>query len=135
MDTEAFSRDTAPRQRRSRLQRFKSDIRELKQRGYTDLQIRDWLAKNDVIVSRENVRKFIKRYISVSSNIRDDSILEAPIIQNIGGSASPQQGRTTTNGDSGTPESQAEKLRRLTRKQRDQADQAQFKHDKTGKNR
>ncbi|MGJ7915539.1 hypothetical protein ACI48D_08720 [Massilia sp. LXY-6] len=133
MDTEAFARDTAPRQRRSRLQRFKNDIRELKQRGYTDLQIRDWLAKNDVIVSRENVRKFIKRHLSVSSNSQE-GLIPAGLVQNLGVHASTHRGCTTTNSDSGKTESQAEKLRRLAKEQRDQADQTQFKHDKTGNN-
>lgn len=133
MDTAAFTRDTTPRQRKSRLQRFKNEIRELKQRGYTDAQIRDWLAKNDVVVSRENVRKFIKRHLSVSSNLPAGSIPTNPI-QNLDACASAQEGCTTTSDDNGKAESQAEKLRRHAKEQRDQADQNQFKHDKTGNN-
>lgn len=60
MDIEEFERQVKPRAKRSRLEPFQSEILALKSKGYTNWQIRDWLAANGVEVSQESVRKFIK---------------------------------------------------------------------------
>jgi hypothetical protein len=60
MDIEEFERQVKPRAKRSRLEPFQSQILALKGKGYTNWQIRDWLAANGVTVTQESVRKFIK---------------------------------------------------------------------------
>lgn len=131
MDAEEFVRNIPPRQRVSRLQKFKNDIRELKRKGYTDLQIRDWLAGNSVKVSRENVRKFIKRHLA---DLKEASRYLAPTnpIESNDVHELAQQQRVVASTHNGKAESQADKLRRLTKEQRDDAEKTQFKHDKTG---
>ncbi|MDO9207019.1 MAG: hypothetical protein Q7T91_02095 [Sulfuricurvum sp.] len=60
MDIDEFERTTQPKAKRSKLEPFHAQIFELKRKGYANWQIRDWLAANNVKVSQEAVRKFIK---------------------------------------------------------------------------
>lgn len=60
MNIEEFEKQVQPRAKRSKLEPFKVQIFELKQKGYTNLQVSDWLASNGMHVSSEAVRKFIK---------------------------------------------------------------------------
>lgn len=134
MDVEDFTREVKPHHRRSRLEKFKAEISALKSKGYSDMQVRDWLAQNGITVSRENVRKFIKRHLK---NLDNAPALEQPSET----PATPEaiQGaqlatETSAPADSGAVESQAARLQRLAREQRNEAAQTQFKHDKTGNN-
>lgn len=60
MDIEEFEKQVPPKAKRSRLEPFAAQIFALKAKGYTNEQVRDWLASNSEKVSVEGVRKFIK---------------------------------------------------------------------------
>lgn len=60
MDIEEFEKKVQPRAKRSRLEPFLAQIFELKAKGYANWQVCEWLAANDLKVSQEAVRKFIK---------------------------------------------------------------------------
>jgi len=60
MDIEEFEKKVQPRAKRSRLEPFQAQIFELKAKGYANWQVCEWLAANDLKVSQEAVRKFIK---------------------------------------------------------------------------
>lgn len=60
MDVEEFVKQVQPRAKRSRLDPFKTQIFELKAKGYTNLQACEWLAANGVKVSAEGLRRFVK---------------------------------------------------------------------------
>jgi hypothetical protein len=132
MDVEEFAREVKPRRKRSKLLQFKDQIKTLKSQDYTDLQIRDWLAKNDLNVSRESVRKFIKNHLpelgqapGVKGHVAPASTPGAEVAQTA----------TVDDGQIKAGESQAEKMRRRTREQKDEAEKTRFKHEKTGNNR
>lgn len=61
MDIEEFEKRVQPSAKRSRLEPFRSQIFELKAKGYADWQVRDWLAENGLEVSRQAVQQFIKK--------------------------------------------------------------------------
>ena len=62
MDIEEFSRSVTPRARRSRLDPFKKEILLLKERGFADWQVRDWLASNGLRVTRQAVQQFVHKH-------------------------------------------------------------------------
>lgn len=113
MDIKEFLSNVQPGKKVSRLKQYEQEIGELKSKGYTDDQIRQWLAKNDVVVSREAVRRFAKK-ISQSP---------APAISE----NKPVEVTEKPN------ESNAEKMQRRLAEQKAQASSAVFKHDKSGK--
>jgi hypothetical protein len=135
MDVEDFTREVQPHHRRSRLEKYKQEIRDLKKQGYSDMQVRDWLAQNGIAVSRENVRKFIKRHLTKEDTAQvSEQPSAAPPAPGIDQGA---QLATAPGAAASAPdlnESPAERMRRLAREQRDEAAQTQFKHDKTGNN-
>lgn len=59
MDINEFIKQVKPRAKRSQLDPFKSQIFELRELGYANGQIRDWLATNGIEVTQESVRKFL----------------------------------------------------------------------------
>jgi hypothetical protein len=59
MDINEFIKQVKPRAKRSQLDPFKSQIFELRELGYANGQIRDWLATNGIEVTQESVRKFV----------------------------------------------------------------------------
>jgi hypothetical protein len=125
MDIDEFVNRTPPGRKRSRLFPFREQIVALKSQGYTDLQIRDWLALNQIDVSREMVRKFLAKQTKqntgetekqanesvANSNLRKDDEVPKP--------AKP-------------PLNQAEKMRAMLEEQKRDAESKHFKHDKTG---
>lgn len=127
MDLNEFVQHVQPRKKLSRLISFKDPILTLKAQGYSDLQIRDWLAGNGIEVSRETVRKFIKN----SAPAHPQQTTPATT-----GAESGQQ--DTQSGHRGAPVvghsglSQADKMRRKLDDQKRDADSNRFKHDKTG---
>ena len=136
MNVDDYAREVKPHHKRSKLLAFKEQIRALKQKGFSDMQVRDWLAQNGVQVSRENVRKFIKRHlVDVDENKTEDEqqspgkIGQAEKRTDLG-SADKADAKQIAN----TKESPAERLRRLAQEQRDEADSKRFSHDKTGNN-
>lgn len=133
MDVDEYAREVKPHYKRSKLFAFKDQIRELKHKGFSDMQVRDWLAQNGVQVSRENVRKFIKRHLVDLDESTAEDKQRSPVtdqaIQNVGNENSPE-----TQQPQSTKESPAERLRRLAQEQRDEADKKRFSHDKTGNN-
>lgn len=60
MDIDEFKKNTVPRAKKSKLDPYLLEIRLLKKEGYSNLQIKDWLEANKILVSQEAVRKFIK---------------------------------------------------------------------------
>ncbi|WP_075790644.1 hypothetical protein [Massilia putida] len=136
MDVDEYAREVKPHHKRSKLLAFKDQIRALKHKGFSDMQVRDWLAQNGIQVSRENVRKFIKRHlVDLDENaVKDEQELSAPVtntemVQDVGNEKSTEAQQATN-----TKESPAERLRRLAQKQRDEAERQRFSHDKTGNN-
>lgn len=126
MDVEEFAREVSPHLRRSRLWKFKDQVWTLKRTGYSDMQIRDWLAANGVAVSRQNVQKFIKRHLGQLCVEPLNQVMAAPVHEEEG--IQRNDGSTTAS----THESRAEKMRRLAEEQRHEADKSRFKHDKIG---
>ena len=61
MDISEFEKLVKPSSKRSSLELFRSQIFELKNKGYADRQIRDWLAANGLEVTRQTVQIFIKK--------------------------------------------------------------------------
>ena len=59
MDINEFIKQVKPRAKRSQLDPFKAQIFELRELGYANGQIRDWLATNGIEVTQESVRKFV----------------------------------------------------------------------------
>lgn len=135
MDVEDFTREVKPHHKRSRLEKFKVEIHDLKTRGYSDMQIRDWLAENGISVSRENVRKFIKRHLT-GQDTAPDQVQPGDTPAAPGADQAAQQA-TEENAPAETrqgEESTAARMQRLAREQRNEATNALFKHDKTGNN-
>lgn len=126
MDINEFVQRVQPRKKRSRLIPFAGQIKALKMQGYTDLQIRDWLAANGIEVSRESVRKFIKNAAksdvgqAVETTTQPDGAHKEEVT---GDSSAPVQK---------TGLSQADKMRERLKEQKREADSTRFKHDKTG---
>jgi hypothetical protein len=128
MDIEEFAKQVQPRKKRSRLIPFKDQIMTLKSQGYTDLQIRDWLALNKVEVSREMVRKFVAK--QALEKQPEPQKTNAPAQDNVG---SNKVGSTTANDQAAKPViSQADKMRMKLEEQKRDAESKRFKHDKTG---
>lgn len=67
MDINEFIKQVKPRAKRSQLDPFKSQIFELRELGYANGQIRDWLATNGIEVTQESVRKFVVTRESASA--------------------------------------------------------------------
>lgn len=136
MDVDDYAREVKPHHKRSKLLAFKDQIRALKHKGFSDMQVRDWLAQNGVQVSRENVRKFIKRHlVDVEGNKTKD---EQKSLGKTDQSETPPDissgGSTQVAQIANTKESPAERLRRIAQEQRNEADSKRFSHDKTGNN-
>ncbi len=73
MDINEFIKQVKPRAKRSQLDPFKSQIFELRELGYANGQIRDWLATNGIEVTQESVRKFVVTRESADVNRRNKS--------------------------------------------------------------
>lgn len=128
MDIDEYVKQVQPRKKRSRLIPFASQITSLKTQGYTDLQVRDWLAANGVQVSREMVRKFVAQKATEKGlNSKQDTLPLRPIEE------SEQETEAASNAER-PPNTQAEKMRKMLEKQKDEASKKLFRHDKTGKN-
>lgn len=127
MDIDEFVKRVQPRKKRSRLIPFAGQIGQLKTQGYTDLQIRGWLAENGVEVSREAVRKFIKNAAKTGPQQPTDTI-------NFNGAE-----KETTPGEisalvTNSGLSQADKIRQKLENQKREAESKRFRHDRTGNN-
>lgn len=110
MDIKEFLSNVQPGKKVSRLKRYEQEINELKSKGYTDDQIRQWLAKNNVVVSREAVRRFAKKISqTTSTETKPAKIIDKP------------------------HESNAERIQKCLADQKAQASNTTFKHDKSGK--
>lgn len=59
MELSEFEKQVKPAAKRSQLEPFKEQIFELREKGYANGQIREFLSKNGLTVSTEAVRKFI----------------------------------------------------------------------------
>lgn len=128
MDIEEFVKGVKPRKNRSRLFPFKDQLMALKTQGYTDLQIRDWLALNKIEVSREMVRKFIARQATEKTppmtkiETNESTASTAEITSDEKEQEKPTNTRMT----------QADKIRAKLEEQKRDAESKHFKHDKTG---
>lgn len=67
MDITEFEKTTKPKAKKSKLEPFKASIFELKEKGYANWQIRDWLVSNGIKITQEGVRTFIKSRIGTES--------------------------------------------------------------------
>lgn len=135
MDVENFTREVKPHHKRSKLTQFEQQIRELKNQGYSDMQVRDWLERSGITVSRQNVQKYIARHLKSqgmepSPAIIDDTPKELATRQVSTVGLQPGTSRNIED----TKESPAARLQRLAMEQRDEAAKNHFSHDKTGNN-
>jgi hypothetical protein len=121
MDIEQFVKKHKPRMRTSKLDKYVQEIKTLKDQKFTDEQIREWLATNEIQVSREAVRQFVKK---VS---KDGPVTVESLVPNRSDSEPNEVPRTLISN-----ESQADKLRRKLAEQQSEADKTRFKHDKSG---
>lgn len=128
MDIEEFAKKVQPRKKRSKLIPFKDQIMTLKSQGYTDLQIRDWLALNEVQVSREMVRKFVAQ--QAATKMPETQEVNVPAIANTGSNTVEKTPKIDQAAKPGM--SQADKMRIRLEEQKRNAESKQFKHDKTG---
>jgi hypothetical protein len=134
MDIENFTRQAKPRKNGSQLLRFQKEIGDLKRRSYSDELIREWLAQNGISVSRENVRKFIKRHLRKLNTMAQPALANDTVVALCVDRALPV-GRTVNDiGENSLGESPAQRIQRLAREQRDDAEKSQFQHDKIGNN-
>lgn len=127
MDIEEFVKQVQPRKKRSRLIPFTDQIMRLKNEGYTDLQIRDWLEANGVKVSREMVRKFVVK--KATEPTAESNPASAVKVAADPGQAGDDESKPV---ESSAPLSQADKMRKNLEAQKRDAESKRFKHDKTG---
>lgn len=120
MDIEEFVSKVQPGKKINRLKQYESEIKQLKSNGYTDQQVREWLATIGIEISREAVRRFAKK-------IRDS---QPPLDRNTQVKAKTEH-ETPDNETENI--SQAEKLKQRLREQKSEAEGSRFKHDKNGK--
>jgi len=73
MDINDFVKQVKPRAKRSQLDPFKAQIFELRELGYANWQIRDWLATNGIEVTQESVRKFVVTRESADAQLASKS--------------------------------------------------------------
>jgi hypothetical protein len=121
MDIEEFVQKHQPGMRTSRLDKYAKEIKALKEKKYTDEQIREWLATNGLQISREAIRRYVKKLTAGSQ-----STTPVPVITE----SEPKSVEAAATAPSN--ESQAEKLRRKLAEQQGDADKTRFKHDKSG---
>ena len=124
MDINEFVERVQPRKKRSRLIPFANQIGILKTLGYTDLQVRDWLAGNGIDVSREAVRKFIKN---------SEQVLTQQVSAMAAKPDGTQKDDVTDNSRAAIVKnklSQADKIRDKLMEQKRAADNQRFKHNK-----
>lgn len=107
--------------RTSRLDKYAKEIRALKEKKYTDEQIREWLATNGLQISREAIRRYVKK-------LKAGSQSTTPALVTTASEPKPVEAAATAPSN----ESQAEKLRRKLAEQQGDADKTRFKHDKSG---
>ena len=135
MDVEDFTHEFRPHHKRSRLLKFKEQILALKRQGYSDMQIRQWLGQNGCQVSRENVRKFIKRHLpELDAGTQPNMSLATGAEEKQEQVPHMARERPSDTRGIGHKESAAERIVRQAREQRNEATQSLFKHDKTGNN-
>lgn len=89
MDIEEFEKRVKPSAKRSRLEPFRSQIFELKAKGYADWQVRDWLAENGLTVSRQAVQQFIKKGDKGQRVHAAESTEKAPRVHAVTGADTP----------------------------------------------
>ena len=63
MDIDDYKSEKKPWFKRAKLLPFADKIAKLKADGYSNPQVVEWLAQNNVIVSSEAVRVFVNKYI------------------------------------------------------------------------
>lgn len=114
MDIEEFSKTVLPGKKKSRLNKYANEIKLLKSKSYTDDQVREWLSKNGLNVSREAVRQFVKKNTESQTT------------------SNHEQTKNKDNETRNANESHAEKLRRRLAEQESDAYKTHFKHDKSG---
>jgi sugar-specific transcriptional regulator TrmB len=121
MDIEEFVQKHQPGMRASKLDKYAKEIKALKEKKYSDEQIREWLASNGLEISREAIRKYIRKFATRS---------QLPITTSITtvNESKPEEVAAIAPNN----ESQAEKLRRKLAEQQGDADKTRFKHDKSG---
>jgi phage-related baseplate assembly protein len=119
MDIEEFVTKVQPGKKINRLKKYEGQIKKLKSDGYTDQQVREWLATVGVEISREAVRRFAKRITADQPTSHSYSEVKA----NPTPSTPAKDTEILSN---------AEKLRKRLQDQKSEAEGHRFKHDKNG---
>jgi hypothetical protein len=78
MDVSEFEKQVKPSKKSSQLAPFKFQIFELKNKGYADWQVRDWLEKNGITVSRQAIQQFCKKESAALDEFKSTSRLAPP---------------------------------------------------------
>jgi hypothetical protein len=68
-DLDTFMKTYPPKAKISCMERYLSQILQLKKSGYSNPQIRDWLEMNHIVVTHQAVRKFIISRVSKCENL------------------------------------------------------------------
>jgi hypothetical protein len=115
MNIEDFEKLMPPKAKRSRLQPYLREIFQLKDKGYANWQIAEWLAHNEIKVSQETVRKFIISRETTDSRIRATPPMPEKETRSETQSASIQTSNKTTNeiGENKIPENRSHDPARL----------------------
>jgi hypothetical protein len=119
MDIEEFVNKVPPGKKINRLKKYEGQIKQLKSYGYTDQQVREWLATVGVEISREAVRRFSKKITANQATPHS-----SPEVKAAPTSSTPDKEAENL--------PQAEKLKKRLQEQKSEAEGSRFKHDKNG---
>lgn len=82
MDVDEFAKKVKPKSKKSQMEPFRAQILDLKKRGYADDQVKEWLALNGLVVSRQAVQQFVKKganAIEATENKSNQTVTESTI--------------------------------------------------------
>jgi hypothetical protein len=71
-DLETFMNTYPPKAKISCMEKYVSQILQLKKSGYSNPQIRDWLEMNQIVVTHQAVRQFIISRTTRNTHLETD---------------------------------------------------------------
>lgn len=74
MDVDEFAKKVKPKAKKSQMEPFRAQILDLKNRGYADDQVKEWLALNGLVVSRQAVQQFVKKEAKTAPEVEGDNL-------------------------------------------------------------
>lgn len=83
MDVEEFAKKVKPKAKKSQMEPFTAQIFDLKNRGYADDQVKEWLELNGLVVSRQAVQQFVKKWVTkATGSTQENDKKETSVIGN-----------------------------------------------------